>query len=79
VNAAVGRQVSVNGDALSLECDHSHEIEEEGFASPVLTDDEAHRGTPVCDPVDVAHKRLDLTGAADLDMAQTYARDDTGR
>jgi hypothetical protein len=43
-------------------------VEKEGLPAPVLTDDEAYRGTAVSDALDVAHECAHFVGAPDLDV-----------
>ncbi|MNE33428.1 hypothetical protein D3C77_485960 [compost metagenome] len=66
----VWREIRVDGHATPFEGDLTNEIEEEGLAGAVLSDDEPDGRAPIGDAIHVAHEGADLSGPADLDMRQ---------
>jgi len=66
----VWSEVRVKGHGLFFKSDGPHQVQEEGLASAIGADDEADAGAAVCDPVDVAQERLDLFGAANLNVVE---------
>ena len=78
VDPPVRCQVGMDGHASPFESNQPDEIEEEGLAGTVLSDDEPDGRTPVGDPVHVAHESIDLSRSADLDMREARPRNDAG-
>ncbi|MGC4107221.1 MAG: hypothetical protein QM753_12935, partial [Thermomicrobiales bacterium] len=76
VEAAIRREVGVDGDELLLERNRADDVEEERLARTVFADHEPHRRPAIGNPLDIGEQRADFVDAPDLHVLLPGARHD---